>query len=189
MAIRGPWMTLANRIRILRRMTTKLRYFAYGSNLASARLLQRIPTASVDCVATLGEHLLCWRKNDRGQSGKCDIEHTGDTRHIVYGVIYHMSEDDKLELDRYECSGFGYERRDIRVTSQHGLELEAFTYIALDIDHRQQPFHWYKEHVLRGALEHRFPSPYVEQIRSTPSIDDHDLERHQRELSIYLDKT
>ena len=68
-----------------------------------------------------------------------------------------------------------------------GEIIEAFTYFAIDIDHSQQPFHWYKEHVLRGALEHDFPEHYVESIRSTPSIDDHDRERHHRELSIYLD--
>ena len=162
-----------------------LNYFAFGSNLASPRLLQRIPAARIGVVATLGEHRLCWRKNDRGQSGKCDIDHTGDPDHLVYGVIYQMTHADKLELDTYECSGFGYAFKQIEVVSLGGEVIDAFTYYALDIDHRQQPFHWYKEHVLRGALEHGFPLHYVEAIRSTPSIDDHDTERHHRELSIY----
>ena len=78
----------------------KLNYFAFGSNLASQRLLQRIPAASVGCVATLAGHRLCWRKNDRGQSGKCDIDFTADPEHLVYGVVYHMTAADKLELDR-----------------------------------------------------------------------------------------
>ena len=165
----------------------KLNYFAFGSNLATPRLLQRIPEASVGRVATLGEHRLCWRKNDRGQSGKCDIEHTGDPEHAVYGVLYHMTLDEKRVLDGYECAGFGYDYKQIEVTDLDGEIIEAFTYFAIDIDHSQQPFHWYKEHVLRGALEHDFPEHYVESIRSTPSIDDHDRERHHRELSIYLD--
>jgi hypothetical protein len=29
----------------------------------------------------------------------------------------------------------------------------------------------------------------VDQIRGTPSIDDHDAERHRRELSIYRNET
>ena len=168
-------------------MTTKLNYFAFGSNLASARLLQRIPEATVHCVATLAEHRLCWRKNDRGQSGKCDIDYTGEADHLVYGVIYHMSHAAKLELDVYEGAGFGYDHKTVEVRTLEGDYLEAFTYYALDIDHSQQPFHWYKEHVLRGAIEHGFPRHYVEQIRETPSIDDHDNERHHRELSIYRD--
>jgi hypothetical protein len=164
-----------------------LRYFAFGSNLASARLLQRIPSATVHAIATLSEHRLCWRKNDRGQSGKCDIDFTGDPDHLVYGVVYHMTADEKLELDVYETAGFGYDHKTIEVTTLEGNCIDAFTYFALDIDHNQQPFHWYKEHVLRGALEHDFPLDYVEQIRATLSIDDHDTQRHQRELAIYRD--
>jgi len=164
-----------------------LKYFAFGSNLASARLLQRIPAATVQNVATLSEHQLCWRKNDRGQSGKCDIDFTGDPDHLVYGVVYHMTADEKLELDVYETAGFGYDHRTIEVTTLEGNSIDAFTYFALDIDHNQQPFHWYKEHVLRGALEHDFPLDYVEQIRATLSIDDHDTQRHQQELAIYQD--
>ncbi len=163
----------------------KINYFAFGSNLSSPRLLQRIPEASVHCVATLHQYRLCWRKNDRGQSGKCDIEFTDNIEDIVYGVLYLMTHDDKQELDIYETTGFGYDHKHIEVTTVHGEIIEAFTYYALDIDHLQQPYHWYKEHVLRGALEHDFPPHYVEHIRSTPSIDDHDPERHHRELSIY----
>ena len=166
-----------------------LKYFAFGSNLASARLMHRIPEASVHTVATLSEHQLCWRKNDRGQSGKCDIDFTGDPDHQVYGVIYRMTPAEKLELDVYEGAGFGYDHKTVEVTTLLGDSFEAFTYFALDIDHSQQPFHWYKEHVLRGALEHDFPSHYVEQIRATPSIDDHDIERHHRELAIYQEQT
>ncbi len=162
-----------------------INYFAFGSNLSSARLQERIPGAMVNCVATLDEHRLCWRKNDLGRSGKCDIEFTGNTNDIVYGVIYLMTHEDRLELDTYETAGFGYDRKLIEVASMNGEVFQAFTYFALDIDHSQQPFHWYKEHVLRGAQEHNFPGHYIEFIRATPSIDDHDCERHHRELSIY----
>ncbi len=163
----------------------KLNYFAFGSNLSSRRLLQRLPGAEFHCVATLDGHRLCWRKNDRGQSGKCDIDITGEPGDRVYGVIYRVTPDDRLVLDEIECHGYGYERRDIRVAAPAGDRLEVFTYYAIDIDHEQQPFHWYKEHVLRGALEHGFPEDYVETIRTTPSIDDHDADRHWRELAIY----
>ena len=163
----------------------KINYFAFGSNLSSTRLLQRIPRALIHCVATLDRHRLCWRKNDRGQSGKCDIEFTDHPDDIVYGVIYRMTHDDKLELDVYETAGFGYDHKQVEVTAISGESIEAFTYYALDIDHLQQPFHWYKEHVLRGAEEHDFPRHYVEHIRATPSIEDQDSDRHVRELSIY----
>jgi hypothetical protein len=163
----------------------KIYYFAFGSNLSSPRLLERLPAASVHCVATLPQHQLCWRKNDRSQSGKCDIEFTRSMDDIVYGVVYLMTQADKLELDVYETTGFGYAHKEVTVTTVEDETIGAFTYFALDIDHSQQPFHWYKEHVLRGALEHDFPEHYVAHIKATPSIDDHDRERHHRELSIY----
>jgi hypothetical protein len=98
-----------------------------------------------------------------------------------------MTHDEKLELDVYEGAGIGYERRQINVAALHGASIDAFTYYALEVDRLLQPYHWYKEHVVRGALEHDFPSHYVEHIRATPSIDDNDDDRHHRELSIYLE--
>jgi hypothetical protein len=160
-------------------------YFAFGSNLSSQRLLQRIPDASVGGVAILSQHRLCWRKNGRDQSGKCDIEHTGAQHDLVYGVVYRMTLAEQEILDGIESAGFGYARKNVEVERLDGQRLEVFTYYALDIDHLKQPFHWYKEHVLRGAIEHGFPEHYIESIRSAPSIDDHDPDRHYRELSIY----
>ncbi len=163
----------------------KINYFAFGSNLSSPRLLQRLPQVSVSCVATLGQHRLCWRKNNQGQSGKCDIEFTRNPDHQVYGVVYQMTRDEQLELDKYESEGFGYERKQAQVLTLDGETVEGFTYYALDILDGQQPFHWYKEHVLRGALEHAFPEYYIDGIRATASIEDHDPERVLRELAIY----
>ena len=164
-----------------------INYFAFGSNLSSPRLLQRLPNVRVSCVATLNRHQLCWRKNDHGQSGKCDIEFTDDPTHQVFGVIYQMTHDEQRQLDRYESEGFGYQRKIVEVLTVGGEAIEAFTYYALDILEGQRPFHWYKEHVLRGALEHEFPAEYVDGIRATESIDDHDPLRVQKELAIYAD--
>jgi hypothetical protein len=165
----------------------KISYFAFGSNLSSQRLLARIPNACKHSVAILPGHRLCWHKKSQDLSGKCDIAITDDPRDIVYGVIYQMSHANKLELDAYEGAGIGYERRQISVTALHGETIDAFTYYALEIDQRRQPYHWYKEHVVRGAREHALPAHYIEHIEATPSIDDHDADRHSRELSIYLE--
>ena len=166
---------------------TLLSYFAFGSNLSSPRLLQRLPGARVHGVATLAEHRLCWHKNGRDRSGKCDILHTGDGRDLVYGVVYLMTHDESLELDRYETADFGYGRKQVEVRGLDGDILEAFTYYARDIAEHQRPYHWYKEHVLRGAREHGLPGHYVATIESTESKPDRDAARHRRELSIYAE--
>ena len=165
----------------------RVNYFAFGSNLSSPRLLERIPRASRHCVAVLHRHQLCWHKKGRDLSGKCNVVFTGDGGDAVYGVVYQMMIDEQFELDIYESDGVGYERRQVRVSAVHGASIHAFTYYALEIEAGRQPYHWYKEHVLRGAREHGLPEHYVDHIRKVPSIDDHDAERHRRELSIYLD--
>ncbi len=165
----------------------RLNYFAFGSNLSSPRLLQRLPAAQVHCVATLAGHRLRWHKKGRDLSGKCAIDPTDDHADQVYGVIYHMTLDERHALDRIEGHGIGYQRRQVEVLTLAGDRIEAFTYYATDIDHARQPYHWYKEHVLRGALEHGFPEHYVASIRTTISIDDHDPDRHVNELAIYRD--
>jgi hypothetical protein len=169
-------------------MIGKLNYFAFGSNLSSPRLLQRLPGANAHCVAILAEHRLAWHKNGRDRSGKCDILHTGNGDDLVYGVVYLMTQAESLELDRYETADFGYGRKQVKVETLHGDIVEAFTYFARDIGQHQRPYHWYKEHVLRGALEHGFPRHYVEHIEATASKADHDEERHRRELSIYAEQ-
>mgnify|MGYP002636510637 CR=1 FL=1 len=162
-----------------------VQYFAYGSNLASHRLLERLPNAIIDGVAILHQHRLCFRKNDRGQSGKCDIQFTGLRTDIVYGVIYRITRAEKRTLDSYETQGFGYLDKTVEVTRLSGDLVEAITYFAVDIDEMQQPYHWYKEHVLRGAREHAFPTEYIDWIETQESIQDADLDRTARELSIY----
>ena len=65
----------------------RLNYFAFGSNLSSPRLLQRLPAASVHCVATLTHHRLRWHKKGRDLSGKCAMDPTDDHTDRVYGVV------------------------------------------------------------------------------------------------------
>lgn len=164
-----------------------IHYFAYGSNLSTHRLLQRVPQAQLHDVAILRQHRLCFHKNDKGQSGKCDIQLTGDHNDIVYGVVYLISQDDKETLDYYEGHGFGYLSKTIKITTLDGENINALTYYAIDIDIIQQPYHWYKEHVLRGAREHSLPAEYIAMIEAQESIADFDKERVRHELAIYLD--
>ena len=160
-------------------------YFAYGSNMASYRLLSRIPGAIQIDTAMLAEHRLRFHKSDSGESGKCDIEMTGDGADFVHGVVYQFSRIEKEILDSYEGLGIGYNEKPIELITKSGQALSGFTYYALIIDETMIPYHWYKEHVLRGAMEHELPEEYVESIRQTSSKMDPDYIRSERELAIY----
>jgi cation transport regulator ChaC len=159
-------------------------YFAYGSNMASERLLARIPGARKVCNAVLPDHRLRFRKSDSGKSGKCDIEVTGNRLDRVHGVVYQIPDQDKAILDRYEGLGVGYNDKLVELNSENKQVLSAFTYYALLIDEAMIPYHWYKGHVLHGAIEHQLPADYISIIEAVPSKKDPDTARSVHELAI-----
>lgn len=155
--------------------------------MSSRRLQQRVPSAKPVCVATLSEHRLSWHKKGADNSAKCDAEHTGDERHLIMGVVFEILESEKTTLDQYEGLGNGYEQKTITVESNDGKTISALTYYATHIDKNLKAYHWYKEHVIRGAREHGLHHEYISLVDETESIADEDEERHHRELLIYQD--
>src|SRR5438552_200988 len=68
------------------RMTGRVLYFAYGSNMAIERLKARVPSAELVCIADLAGHQLKFHKRSkRDQSGKCDAAYTGSPQDKVTG--------------------------------------------------------------------------------------------------------
>lgn len=105
-----------------------LKYFAYGSNMLSPRLQERVPSAESLGKIRLKGHRLAWTKQSfRDGSGKCHIVKTGRPSDIVWGVLYEMHKEDKPMLDRAE--GKGYDQK--IVTMDYGpADCHAFTYVA-----------------------------------------------------------
>lgn len=159
-------------------------YFAYGSNMSSRRLQARVPSARKVGTGVLEWHVLKFHKAGRVDgSAKCDACVSDDADHRVHGVVFDIAEHERASLDSVE--GPGYALKDIRVALESGEEVEAYMYYATDIDPALRPWHWYRHHVLSGALEHSLPEPYVKQIREVVVEEDPDRERHLRELAIY----
>ena len=160
-------------------------YFAYGSNMSTPRIRRRIQSATVLSSAYLAGHRLRFRKRSVDGSAKCDIEYSRAGEDRVHGVVYEINVDDKVVLDRYEGLGNGYEDRQVSIVVPGGETIIASTYVATHIDSSLKPFHWYKEHVLRGAYEHALPGEYIAVIEAVDSIPDPDMDKHLMELSIY----
>lgn len=164
-------------------------YFAYGSNMSARRLKARIPEAVIVGTGCIAGHELRFHKVSQiDGSGKCDICPSAEMDSHVYGVIYEISYADRVHLDAIEGSGVGYIRKEVMVEFSNGAKRKAATYFALTVDSSLQPFHWYKEHVLRGAEENHLPADYIDEIAGTTSIADPISERHEEEMSIYLQK-
>lgn len=145
------------------------------------RLQARVPTARRLGVAVLPQHALRFHKAGRDGSAKCDAFHTADMADAIHGVLFDIDSAGKAVLDQVEGLGAGYDEK--LVTLACGTA--AFTYVATHIDETLLPFHWYKQHVLVGALEARLPADYVSLIERHPATDDPETVRHAREIAIH----
>lgn len=158
-------------------------YFAYGSNMLSARLRTRAPSATALGTATLALHELRFHKHARDGSAKCDAVPTGRTADAVHGVLYRIAVEDWIPLDRAEGRGAGYERHVVTLDRGPSVRIEAYLaqpgYIALGL----LPYGWYRDLVVAGAREHGLPADYVERLARQESVPDPDVEREARERS------
>lgn len=148
-------------------------YFAYGSNLHPERLRRRAPSAQAIGTAELPGHELCFRKQGRDGSAKCDARQTGDPRHTVHGVVYRIEERHRAELDRAESRGVGYEARIVALRIG-ARQLHAWTYRARDtaVVSRLRPFDWYLDYVVAGARYHGLPRSYIAALLRVASMQD-----------------
>jgi hypothetical protein len=164
-----------------------MHYFAYGSNMSSARLHRRIPHMQKVTVASLPGYQLVFHKCGMDGSGKCHIQYTGVMRDRVYGVVYDICEDSRLLLDEFEGLGRGYEIMSVRLIATGNRYVNAFTYYATHLDDKLLPFDWYKQHVVLGAQEQNLPVEYIKRIKSIETIEDSNTSRRQTELAIHGD--
>jgi len=161
-------------------------YLAYGSNMAKARLQNRIPSAQrLGLVTLMGHRLTFDNLSTKDGTGKCDALRVNNPDDSVIAVLYQFDSAAKPILDSYEGLGVEYRDAYVRVESPSGKMVEALIYYATNLQPGIKPFHWYKQHVLYGAEENHFPDHYVDTIRQVESMEDPDHCRAGRELSIY----
>ncbi|MEW8693220.1 MAG: gamma-glutamylcyclotransferase family protein [Candidatus Thiodiazotropha endolucinida] len=161
-------------------------YFSYGSNMSSRRLLNRVASARFMTTAVLRGHLLHFHKKSLDGSAKCDAFATKRANDAVMGVVYEIASSHKPALDRVEGLGQGYEEKNIELITPSGEWLTAYTYYATSIDHTLKPYHWYKYHVLTGAMENSLSPGYVDGLRNVTSVEDPEPRRHALEMAIYV---
>lgn len=161
-----------------------MHYFAYGSNMFTKRIQNRVSSANPIAVGHISEHELHWHKvSKKDGSGKCDCYFTGSPDDKVYGVVFEIDPSQKAELDRFEGLGYGYDEKQVTVITDTG-EVDTITYFATNTDSSLHPYHWYKKLVVAGAYEHRLPAGYIRKLENTPEAIDSDEERVRNELSI-----
>lgn len=79
-------------------------------------LCERIQSSSKLDTTILRKHEYMFHKiGEIDGSAKCDAEETGNPEHIVFGVLFNITDADKLELDREEGLEYRYTVKDVCV--------------------------------------------------------------------------
>ncbi|MBS1994773.1 MAG: gamma-glutamylcyclotransferase [Cyanobacteria bacterium SZAS LIN-2] len=157
--------------------------FSYGSNMYSARLRARTPSAVAVGSRNVPGVQLTWDKVSRKDgSRKCDAERTGNSADCIWGVLYEIDAIEEHLLDRAEGLGFGYSKTYVGLEGRTGL-IRASMYVATEKSD-YLPFDWYKVYVVAGAREHGLPRAYVLQLESVRAKADPDQNRADRHVEI-----
>lgn len=153
--------------------------------MSQKRLQKRVPSATKIGKYYLDRHKLCFHKASEDGSAKCDALFTDDSSDIIIGALFQMDESERTYLDNVEGLGNGYDDKYVQVSCEKGIYTEALIYVATHIDKNLQPYSWYLNHVIIGAIETGLPDNYVSTLKQISSIDDPDHTRDLFERQIY----
>jgi gamma-glutamylcyclotransferase len=137
-------------------------YFAYGSNLSSARMRERVVSARVLGTARIADYRLALDKRGADGSGKANLARAPGVS--VWGVVYSIDVEHWARLDACEP---GYRRVEVEVWTPE-RSLVAQTYLARILTDDPVAFDWYKRLILDGAREHRLPDEWIETLAALP---------------------
>lgn len=122
-------------------------YFAYGSNLLPARLIERCPSARVAGTGVLHGYATDYSKKGRDGSGKATIFRSKGS--VTPGALYWLAPACFARLD--EIEGPGYAKLPVTVDCA-ARQVVAETYMARP-EAREDglaPFDWYRGRSWRG---------------------------------------
>lgn len=89
--------------------------FAYGSNMLTARLRERVSSARPVGTACLPGFSPRWHKVSVDGSGKCDVVEDATPGACVWGVVFANESAQKDSLNKAEGLGNGYGNREVSV--------------------------------------------------------------------------
>ena len=136
-------------------------YFAYGSNLSSARMRERVPSARAAGVARLLGYRLTTDKAGRDGTGKANL--TPAAGEEVWGLVWQLDAAHWPALDA--CEG-GYER--IAVDPEPA-PARAQTYLSRQLTSDPVLAAAYKRFLVEGAREHGLPAAWIEALEALPA--------------------
>lgn len=138
-------------------------YFAYGSNLLSRRMRERVPSAVLRGSARLADRRLTTDKRGRDGTGKANLRE--DPGGSVWGVIWEIDPGHWRWLDACER---GYARVPVEVRGAAGALLRAETYVSILRAPEPVLASAYKRLIVAGAREQALPARWVALLEALP---------------------
>ena len=135
-------------------------YFAYGSNLWSARLRGRVPSARARGAALLTGYALRLDKRGADGSGKANLH--ADANGAVWGVVYAL---DPAHWPRLDACEPDYARLRIEV-ELGGARIAVQTYRSDLLLEEPSPLRWYRQLLIDGAREHGLPPEWIASLEA-----------------------
>ena len=142
-------------------------YFAYGSNMSTNQMRNRLESASFKVgVAKLAGWRLIFDKISKDGTGKANL--LKDEQGEVWGVIYQVTDEQMERLDDFEK---GYCRAEVEVALDgDNKSLDVITYISNERDPTLHPSRDYLNTIIEGAREHHLPEEYIRKIATQAGI-------------------
>jgi len=134
-------------------------YFAYGSNMSSARLHARITGAEALGPARLLDFELVFDKPGRDGSAKANLRAAPNA--CAHGVLWRV---ESIALDTLDDFEPGYERILQAIVPAAATATHAWTYIHPGSSRPMQPSHAYLSHLVVGVREHGLPDELLTRL-------------------------
>lgn len=159
-------------------------YFAYGSNMLSARLTGRCPSANrVGLAKAIGwEHHFSKKSID--ESGKATLVRVNTSDAAVQGVLFEICITERDALDEHEGSGYQRSETFEIVQSEDGQPKQVTTYLAIDTLIGLEPYDWYLALIIAGGIENGIDSASLKSLRKQSFKLDANEDRKGRRLAI-----
>ena len=139
-------------------------YFAYGSNMSSARLVARVGDVESRGAARLPEHQHRFSKLGTDGTGKGNVEPV--PREVVHGALYSLLPPQIARLAQFET---GYRMVELDVWHRDTLS-RVVTFVALRPVEPLRPSDEYLAHYRRGMAEHELPDDYVRHVLASAAL-------------------
>jgi hypothetical protein len=155
---------------------TRVRYFAYGSNMQRATLVGRrsIAPAAANAARARGWRLVL-DKPPLLATGHGFANLVADSDAEVFGVLYDLDADELAHVELTEGVALGnYRRVEIAVAyvAPAGVSMRTLTLVSDRRDPELRPSAPYMARLIEGAEEHGLPAEWIAYLRAVPTAPD-----------------